>query len=106
MLCYDKQKNLSTSLPGITELTVREGSMEKTIRARYKKGVIEPLEKLDLEEGAEVEITVSSLSSGERAREAIKATAGAWSGEVNCDELIKDIYEDRRLSAARPEVRL
>jgi len=80
--------------------------MEKTIRARYKKGVIEPLEKLELEEGVEVEVTISSLPEVERAREAIKATAGAWDGEVNCDELIKDIYEARRLSAARPEVKL
>ena len=80
--------------------------MEKTIRARYKKGVIEPLEKLELEEGEEVKITVSSLPADEMAREAIKATAGAWSGEVNCDELTKDIYDARRLSAARPEVRL
>ena len=100
------RKNLFTSLLRMTELIVREGSMEKTIRARYKKGVIEPLEKLELEEGEEVEITVSSLPEDERAREAIKATAGAWGGEVNCDELIKDIYENRRLSAARPEVRL
>ncbi len=80
--------------------------MEKTVRARYKKGVIEPLEKLDLEEGEEVEITVSPLPEDERAREALKATAGAWGGEVNCDELLKDLYEARRLSAARPEVKL
>ena len=80
--------------------------MEKTIRARYKKGIIEPLEKLDLEEGEELEITVSSLPADERAREALKATAGSWRGEVDCDRLLKDIYEARRLSAARPEVRL
>jgi predicted DNA-binding antitoxin AbrB/MazE fold protein len=100
------RKNLFTSLSRMTELIGKESSMEKTIKARYKKGLIEPLEKLDLEEGEEVEITVSSLPVNERAREAIKATAGAWNGEVNCDELIKDIYEARRLSAARPEVRL
>ncbi len=80
--------------------------MEKKIRARYKKGLIEPLEKLELEEGEEVEITVSSLPGSEMAREAIRATAGAWREAVGCDELIKDIYETRRLSAARPEVKL
>lgn len=31
-----------------------EESMEKIIRARYKRGLIEPLEKLGLEEGEEV----------------------------------------------------
>ncbi len=38
--------------------------MEKTIRARFNKGVIEPLEKLDLEEGTEVNITITPLSNG------------------------------------------
>jgi len=52
--------------------------MEKTIKARYKKGLIEPLEKLELEEGEEVEITISSLTGSGRDREAIRATAGAW----------------------------
>jgi len=85
---------------------LREGSMEKTIRARYRKGLIQPLEKLELEEGEEVEVTVSSLSGPDGAREAIRATAGAWRETVDCDELIKDVYETRRLSAARPEVRL
>lgn len=80
--------------------------MEKTIRGRYKKGLIEPLEKLNLEEGEELEITVSSLPGSEMAREAIRATAGAWSKVVDCDELVKDIYENRRVSAARPEVKL
>lgn len=80
--------------------------MEKTIRARYKKGLIEPLEKLELEEGEELEITVSSLPGSERAREAIRATAGAWREVVDCDELVKGIYDNRRVSAARPEVKL
>ncbi len=101
MLCYDKRAGHALVMTGL-----REGSMEKTIRARYRKGLIEPLEKLELEEGEEVEITVSSLAGPERAREAIKATAGAWREAVDCDELIKDVYETRRLSAARPEVRL
>lgn len=80
--------------------------MEKTIRAKYNKGVIEPLEKLELEEGEEVEITVSSLPAAERAREVIRAIASAWREAVDCDELIKDIYETRGLSVARPEVKL
>lgn len=80
--------------------------MEKIIRARYKRGLIEPLEKLELEEGEEVEITVSSLPGAGMAREALRATAGAWRETVDFDDLIKDIYRTRRLSAARPEVRL
>ena len=35
--------------------------MGKTIGAKYKKGLIEPLERLELGEGEEIEATVSSL---------------------------------------------
>lgn len=80
--------------------------MEKTIRAKFKKGVIEPLEKLELKEGEEVEVTISPLSETEKTLDAIRSTAGAWRETVNCEELIKDIYESRRLSARRPEVKL
>ena len=33
--------------------------MLKTIKARYRNGVIEPLEKMDIEDGADITITVS-----------------------------------------------
>jgi predicted DNA-binding antitoxin AbrB/MazE fold protein len=33
--------------------------MAKTIKARYRRGVIEPLEKLDIEEGKELTVTIS-----------------------------------------------
>ncbi len=33
--------------------------MTKTIKARYRRGVIEPLEKLDIEEGKEFTVTIS-----------------------------------------------
>lgn len=80
--------------------------MEKTIRAKFKKGVIEPLEKLELKEGEEVEVTLSTPSRVKKALEAIRSTAGAWKETIDCEELIKDIYESRRLSARRPEVKL
>jgi predicted DNA-binding antitoxin AbrB/MazE fold protein len=100
-MCYDRKRSAMPA--GYNQ---RGGSMEKTIRARYREGLIEPLEKLELEEGEEVEITVSCLPPAVRAKEAIKATSGAWREAVDCDGLIRDIYETRRLSAARPEVRL
>jgi predicted DNA-binding antitoxin AbrB/MazE fold protein len=36
--------------------------MLKTIKARYRNGLIEPLERIDITEGAEITITVSELS--------------------------------------------
>ena len=70
--------------------------MERTIRAKYRNGVTEPLEKLDLEEGKEFLITVKEpLISEDR----FEKSMGSWKGAIDCEQLIKDIYESRRLSA-------
>ena len=90
----------------MTSLKNKRRIMEKTIRAKFKNGVIEPLEKLGLKEGKEIKVIISVLSETEKTIEAIRSTAGAWKETVNCEELIKDIYESRRLSSKRPEVKL
>lgn len=82
------------------------GGLEKIIRAKYRKGIIEPLEKLEMEEEEEVQISAPSLPTNERSRNTIKAPAGALRKTVDCDELIKEIYKTPRLSAARPGVKL
>ena len=80
--------------------------MATEIRVRFHKGKLEPLEPLDLPEGEEILVTIS-----ERARpreslvEALRATAGAWKGLVDAEDLKRRIYEDRLLST-RPEPRL
>jgi len=79
--------------------------MEKTIRARFNKGVIEPLEKLDIEEGTELNITITPLSKIEDVLEVLKATSGAWKGTIDTEELKKNIYSDR-LIATRPEPKI
>jgi predicted DNA-binding antitoxin AbrB/MazE fold protein len=79
--------------------------MEKTIRARFNKGVIEPLEKLDLEEGTEVNITITPLSKIEDVLEVLKDTSGAWKGTIDTEELKKNIYSDR-LITTRPDPKI
>lgn len=79
--------------------------MTKEIRARFSKGVIEPLEKVDLEEGEELTISISKLTRGNGMREALRATAGAWKDLIDCEELERNIYADR-LIQTRPEPRL
>ena len=75
--------------------------MEKTIRAKFRNGMIEPLEKLEIEEGKEFLITVKDpLSLEDRVEKAM----GSWKGKIDCDQLVKNIYESRRLSATRPGV--
>ena len=71
--------------------------MEKTVRARFSKGIIEPLEELDIPEGKEVMVTIIEVPL--KAKEgAFERAAGAWKGTLDTDKLIKDIYEDRLLS--------
>ena len=82
--------------------------MGKTIKARFSKGMIEPLEKVEIREGEE--ITISILEAPPRPvkvsfSEALKKTAGGWKGLIDCDELIRNIYNDR-LVTTRPEVKL
>ncbi len=77
--------------------------MLKTIKARYRNGVIEPLEKMDIEDGAEITITVSKpITTG---AEGIKKCFGGWKGLIDADQFLKDIYESRKIST-RPEVKL
>jgi predicted DNA-binding antitoxin AbrB/MazE fold protein len=82
--------------------------MRKTVRAKVYKGMIEPLEKTDIKEGEEIIISISKAPS-KRAKKsflnALRKTAGAWKYLVDCDELVKNIYNDR-LITTRSEVKL
>ena len=78
--------------------------MARTIRARVKGGVLEPLEKLDLAENQEVTLTIVSIPSAPDA-EAFQRAAGAWKGTLDAEELIRNIYADR-LASTRPAPQL
>ena len=82
--------------------------MGKMIRARVFRGMIEPLEKVDIREGEEIVISISKAPSKRVKKsfsDALKRTAGGWKDLIDCDELIKNIYADR-LVTTRPEVKL
>ncbi len=79
--------------------------MEKTIKAKFKKGVIEPLEKLRLEEGEELNVTISTLPKVKDVLKALKNTAGGWRNLVDAEELKRKIHEER-LITTRPEPKL
>ena len=79
--------------------------MVNSVRATYSKGAIVPLEPLDLEEGANLSISIeveSKASRAERGLKALRATAGSWKGAQDADELVREIYE-ARLAGSRPE---
>lgn len=78
--------------------------MGGTFRARVRRGMLEPVEKLDLPEGKEVTVTILDVPS-ERDFEAFRRAAGGWRSTIDAEKLIRDIYADR-LIATRPEPRL
>lgn len=79
--------------------------MISDVKARYSKGAIMPLAPLDIEEGANLRISIEvepPTARGERSRQALRAAAGGWKGTHDPDELIRDIYE-ARLTGSRHE---
>jgi predicted DNA-binding antitoxin AbrB/MazE fold protein len=74
--------------------------MGKTIKARFSKGVIKPLEKVNIAEGEEVTVTIMKSPSGLK-KDAFERSAGTWEGTINAEKLIKDIYKDRLLSTMK-----
>jgi predicted DNA-binding antitoxin AbrB/MazE fold protein len=79
--------------------------MAREFRARFSKGKIEPLEKVDLREGEEFTVTIKEAPAAERTLKALRATAGAWKGTHDAEELKRNIYADRLIST-RPEPKL
>ena len=74
--------------------------MVKRLRAKFSDGVLTPLEKLDLEEGAEVTVSIDDepeLSLEERAK-ILKSTAGAWADNSEYWENFKRTLRSPHLS--------
>ncbi len=80
--------------------------MSGTVRARFKAGVLELLEKVHLADGDEVSVTILEFSKrgaskGRDMRDALEATAGSWKNLLDAEALKRHIYEDR-LIETRP----
>ncbi len=71
--------------------------MGKTIKARFSRGVIEPMEKIDIAEGKEITITIIEIPYGKE-EDAFEKSAGSWKGTIDAEKLMKDIYADRLVS--------
>ncbi|MGH9794770.1 MAG: antitoxin family protein [Candidatus Acidiferrales bacterium] len=81
--------------------------MSATIKAIYRDGVFKPLDIVNLKSGDEVDLTYeprNGLSLDEK-RAILERTAGAWADTIDCDQLIRDIYESRS-AGSRPEPKL
>jgi predicted DNA-binding antitoxin AbrB/MazE fold protein len=79
--------------------------MSGTVRARFKAGVLELLDQVNIPEGREVSVTIIDTSPKDDAQ-AFKRSAGSWQGTVDADALIEQIYADRARPSDRPVPRL
>lgn len=80
--------------------------MEREIKAKFLKGMIKPLEKLDMEEGKEITVRIEEAPpKTTRTVESLKNSFGSWKGLIDTEKLKKDIYKDRLIST-RPQPKL
>jgi len=61
--------------------------MAGTIRARVRRGVLEPVERVDLPEGKEVTVTILRVSSEKDREDAFERAAGGWKGLIDAEEV-------------------
>ena len=67
----------------------------KSIRATYSDGVLKPRERLELEDGAEVVLSISRQTASEDRLAAMRSSAGGWKGTVDAEKMIEEIYAAR-----------
>ena len=72
--------------------------MGKTIKAKFSKGVLKPIGKVDIQEGKEYMITIVEIPLRTKEDAFVKA-AGSWKGTLDAEQLITNIYKDRLLSS-------
>ncbi|MCI0440672.1 MAG: DUF104 domain-containing protein [Chloroflexi bacterium] len=72
--------------------------MVREIRARYSKGKIEPLEKLDLEEGEEIVISILERPFSEERWKALKRYAEQKAKEagITSEEQVNELIHEQR----------
>lgn len=62
------------------------------VTALDPKGVIEPLEKLEIEEGKELTVTISEVPEKVEGEDPLDLTFGGWVGLIDAEELKKNTY--------------
>lgn len=73
--------------------------MERRIKAKFSNGVIKPLEKLDIEEGRKIIITIKETPSEiTKTIGSLRNSFGGWKGLVDAEKLKRNIYEDRLIA--------
>jgi hypothetical protein len=79
--------------------------MTKTIRGTYHAGRIELLEPLELPDGSELMVSVTTDEPASAKVDATSGSAGAWARLLDCEAFEKEVYENRLLTT-RPSAKL
>jgi predicted DNA-binding antitoxin AbrB/MazE fold protein len=79
--------------------------MVKQVKVRYRRGVLELLEPLEIEEGAELTVMLSTPEATQTAANPTAATAGAWASLLDYEVFEQELYANRLLQT-RTEVEL
>jgi predicted DNA-binding antitoxin AbrB/MazE fold protein len=72
--------------------------MPKTIKAKYKNGIIEPLETIEIKDETEINIMIfenQALMSEEEKLKRFLSSAGSWKDYVD-ESFLDEIYEQRK----------
>jgi predicted DNA-binding antitoxin AbrB/MazE fold protein len=78
--------------------------MIKVIRAKYNHGIFEPLERLDIKDGIEVNLIIETKSddiSDEEKLDRFLSSAGSWKDYID-EDFLDEIYNQRK-RIYRPE---
>ncbi len=78
--------------------------MIEKIRARFSRGLLMPLEPLELEDGEEVTVSIGMgphFSDEERLR-ITQSAAGSWKGSHDPEKLKRMLYEARLTGSREP----
>jgi hypothetical protein len=71
--------------------------MVKQVRVRYRRGVLELLEPLEIEEGAELTVMLSTPEAIPTAANPTAATAVAWASLLDREVFEQELYANRLL---------
>ena len=69
--------------------------MDREYKGRFVLGTIQLLGEHDLEDGEEITFVIKERVKKKKDLEAFRASAGAWRGKVDAEELKRIIYESR-----------
>ena len=75
--------------------------MIQKIAATYTDGVFKPSGRVDLDEGAKVIIAISNGIDSDSDLDGLAASAGGWKDTIDCEKLLRDIYDSRAEIADR-----